>query len=302
MVTVIRKQIREQDVVGGNDKVMAFMPIPPGGRLNGISGEVSIQVGNIDSGYWNGSKQVYQAFMFPAAVYAVQVQETGDITGGIDDLWDKFIPKDVEMTETENTYWLDLDHDTSAVTRPREEPGEMSPNEIFGVNEPSRLLWQREEMITFAKNGRGYESPSADHNGPDYYQPTEYYRVNARSGISFPQGGFVAFGVSAPTWDNTTNAIGTGIADIQSLLQFQHMRLMLELAMPALLGLTETGATDPFGTVLTLIEDLAEPTITQTAATGANPTTFYPADAKITTNFRISVSVGDDQIPNTIGG
>lgn len=248
---IIRKLFSQIALVTGSDRVMALMPIPPGGIFHALRGEVHLIASDVNKA---------SAMMFPARVYAAQMTEIDDLIDGWDDLWDRYIPKDDDVSEVAATIGIDVGRDTED-TAPFEEPGEASPNELFGVREPTQVLWRRDRLISLANSGQGYEGASAD-----TFSATEVYGVNVRRRIGFPTGGFVAFGLANPTWDDVATGVPNAIANISDLLTYGNLPDFLHVARLALIGATETGAETPFVDVLSLIEELTEPTVFEQSA------------------------------------
>jgi len=175
--------------------------------------------------------------------------------------------------------------ETRPETRPFEEYGEPNINELFGITEPTTLLFRRDALITIASSPVGYEGAAVD-----TYVATERYSVNVRRDISFPNGGFVAMGVASPDFDDVTQSVPVGMAGATLTLMYQNLDDFLHVARLAMLGLTETGSETPFVNMLTLIEDLTEPTILEDAA-GA----FVNVGSRIFARFIFDVSTPTSQ-------
>lgn len=248
---VIRKMFSYRLVAPGSDQVVAFMPIAPRGSFHGMRGQVHVHVTDL-----NKQKVVF----FPARVYACQMTEIDDLVDSIDDLWDRYIPKDDDVSEVAATIGIDVARDTEDAGT-FDEPGESSPNELFGVKEPSTLLWRRDEFISLASSPVGFEGAAVD-----TYSAVERYSMNIRRRIDFPQGGFVALGIGSPGWDDVTTSIMNGMQNLSDLMTYANLPDFLHVARLALIGATEAGAETPFVDVLSLIEELTEPTVMEVTA------------------------------------
>jgi len=272
---VIRKVLTQIDLTSGTDRVIALMPIAPGGTFHRCTGEVHVILEDFSK---------IKAIIVPSRLYAVQMVEIDDLSSNWDTLWDRFIPKDDDVSEVAATFQVDLDRDTPE-TRPFEEYGEPNINELFGITEPTTLLFRRDALITIASSPVGYEGAAVD-----TYVATERYSVNVRRDISFPNGGFVAMGVASPDFDDVTQSVPVGMAGATLTLMYQNLDDFLHVARLAMLGLTETGSETPFVNMLTLIEDLTEPTILEDAA-GA----FVNVGSRIFARFIFDVSTPTSQ-------
>jgi hypothetical protein len=274
---VVRKQFTQILIAPGQDKVMALMPIPPGGAFLSVSGEVHTITNDVNKD---------SCLMLPSRVYACQMTEIDDLIDSWDDLWDRYVPKDEDTSESAATYTLDMSRD-SEDQAPFEEPGESSPNELFGVREPSEVLFKRDRLLSLANSPIGYEGASVD-----TFSATEVYGVNVRRRIAFPQGGFVAFGIASPSWDDVDNYSGNSpnaIASIQDLLMYGNLPDFLHVARLAIIGATEAGAETPFVDVLSLIEELTEPTVYE-----SNNDKFFAASSALYSRFIFSVDVPEN--------
>ncbi len=277
---IIRKQLTMRQIAVGVDEVAAFMPIAPGGTFHSLQGEVLLQASDVSKN---------SVGMYPAAVYAAQMVEIDDLVDTWDDLWDRYIPKDQDVSETAATYQLDAGRDTENQA-PFEEPGEPSPNALFDMTEPTQLLFKREQLTAIGKQPVGFEGAAVD-----TYHLTESYGVSIRQNIRFPNGGFVALGISNPNFDDVTPTPPQAMASIFDVLRYEHLEDFLHTAKLALLGATETGAETPFVDTLSLIEELTEPTVFEITAGR-----FLNVAIDVMFRGKFEVSVRDSKVPATL--
>jgi hypothetical protein len=244
MIRIQRKLFSQVGIASG-DKVTALMPIPPGGSFLGIRG--SMHVISVDVPHYH--------VIFPAArCYAVQTEADELANTDWDTLWDRFVPKDEDTTETAGDQQVDVDTSGSDA-RPFEEPGEANPNELFGMQEPAKLLWRRDDLVSVANSPSGYDASA------NTYVATAVHGIGVRRRIHFPRGGFVAIGYASPTWDDVSATTPKAIASVQDLLMYGNLPDFLHTARLALIGATESNSESPFVDVLSLIEELVEPTV-----------------------------------------
>jgi hypothetical protein len=247
-IRIIRKQFQHTELNIGADRVLGLMPIPPRGRFNSFRGEVHLLAHDVPKA---------SACFYPVRAYACQMVEIEDLVNSQDALWDRFVPKDSDTSEVAGTYQLDLSRD-SQDTAPFEEPGEASPNELFGVKEPSTLLYRRDTLSSMATSQAGYEGASAD-----TYSLVEHYFPSSKRSVYFPQGGFVAIGIGCPVFDDVQSANPNAMADVKDVLMYTNLPDFLHTARLALIGATESSAETPFVDVLSLIEELVEPSVVE---------------------------------------
>lgn len=289
MLIVYRKEFRHVSLAAGGDRVVGFMPIPPAGSLRNVWGQIHIIAGQVP---------VEEAMLLPVRGYVVDMIDLFELFELTQDqLWDAYIPKDVDISAIAGASDVDINTE-GTVSGPFEEPGETNPNALFGWDEPSKMIYNRERLLTFSNSPLGFESAT-----PDTYHPAENYsiRVGKRRGLPIfaNTGGFVAFAVGSPTWDDVTTTLPRGIgppgADAKQIMAYSHLPTMLELAKPDLLGLTETGAESPYSDIVLLIEDLTEPTVYEETAAR-----FHEATVDIFARFTFEISVPEEKGANVL--
>ncbi len=255
---VVRKLFSQIGLIVNTDRVIALMPIAAGGTFHSLRGSVLLQQHDVSKAFIS---------MYPARVYAAQMVEIDDLVADWDTLWDQYIPKDEDTSEVAATIGVDVSRDTTDVTV-FEEPGEASPNELFSMREPTQRLWKRDEFLSLVSSPHAYEGAAVD-----TFTMGERYSVDVNERIHFPTGGFVALGIASPNWDDVATPVPNAMANIGDVLIYENLPDFLHVARLALLGATEAGAETPFVDVLSLIEELTEPTVfEQTAGTFVNPT------------------------------
>jgi len=247
-IRIIRKQFQHTELNIGHDRVLGFMPIPPRGTFNAFRGEVHMMAHDVPK---------VSACFYPVRAYAVQMVEIDNLVDSQDDLWDRYIPKDQDTSEVANTYQLDMTRDAED-TDPFDEPGEASPNELFGVKEPTTLLYRRDVMSSMATSPAGYEGASVD-----TYSLLDRFTPSSNKSVNFPQGGFVAIGIGCPNFDDVQSANPNGMNTIGDILMYANLPDFLHTARLALIGAVESGAESPFVDVLSLIEELVEPSVVE---------------------------------------
>lgn len=270
----IQRKLFSQIGVNVGDRVSALMPIPPGGSLLGVRGSMHILCADVPH---------YNAIFPVARCYAVQTEADELADTSWDVLWDRFIPKDEDTTETAGDEQVDIDTSGSDA-RPFEEPGEANPNELFGMQEPAKLLWRRDNLVTLASSPVGYDAST------NTYFATALHSISVGRRIQFPTGGFVAIGYASPNWDDVGTAVPKAIVSDKDLLMYANLPDFLHTARLALIGATETSAESPFVDVLSLIEELVEPTVFEEAGG-----TFMDTEYRVFTRVVIDVGIPENR-------
>lgn len=284
MIVVKRKQRKKLLLSGGTDRVIAAMPVPPGGMLMGCTGVYHIVP--------TGSKALTKVYLVPVRGYAFDMLEFSDITDNNEDqIWDMLTPKDDDVDVSEGS--LDIDTSLDATeTAPFEEPGEPDANKLFGLRDPYTVFYDIEHTISFASSPHGYADLATDQ-----YYPTAIGQVTWKGGRWFPTGGIAMVGAALPAMDDVTTTVPDGISTIAKMLAYQHLDTAMEMAKPWLLGLSELGAETPWIEFAQLLEELTEPTVYEETAGEFNSDSL-----QITANFRWQVGVAESPKQKVLEG
>lgn len=234
-------------VNGGTDEVIAFMPIPQGGRLDNVSGEVHMIGANplrIDRvNYW------------ATRGYLLEVADLdlGAATA-VDVVWDNLVPKDADIAQAVGAEGLDLDRDT-ADAAPFTEPGKPNLNVIAQVKDNVTRIFNREKMVSFAKAPFGFIDTAND-----TFWPTDIFGLAIPSRYRIRRNTFAMFGVAVPAMSETVVTVtDPSVSGDEDWYMLTYLEEIMDLAWPQMLGLTEVGAESPFGDVSTFLESLVEP-------------------------------------------
>lgn len=175
-----------------NDQVIAFVPIPPGGRLNNVWLDVSVITDSAIS--------IMGAAMYGLSGFVVELEDP-DSSHSYDFIWDHMIQKD--MAEGYNI--LSLDTGTS-VNDPEFEVGQIDLFQVFGDNLQGNMqIYQRREFLTFPKRPVAYDT------GSDTFFGMDAFKVHVRNGPRARGASVAMFGFSAPAMDQTQVATVDGI-------------------------------------------------------------------------------------------
>jgi len=244
---LFRTQYKQRLISGGADEVVAVMPIPAGGVLANVWGEVHLVAGtNIDRDL--------------AMVYACSgelVPELDQVGGlSVDTLWDEAVPKDRPLAVTAGSGEIDRQPE-SADANVFEEPGEQDFNQIFNVVNVTQKIYAREKLMTVASQGLFEPVASSE---ADLWMPNDVFKVRIRRKYRVEKPTYCMFAIGIPSMDATTATNEATLTDQETNL-YQNMGVAMDLALPEVLGLTETGAETPFAEVATMIAKLVEPLV-----------------------------------------
>ena len=183
-----------------------------------------------------------------------------DVGLSVQTLWDQLVPKDVDLNTaaTED----DIDWDDGAVATPFEEPGHINWNDMVELGQRPIGLGEKEVFMCFGNGGMGF--PHVDTTDEAFFRGS--MRMGSNHKVRVRQASYWMAAVTAPNWDETTTAEPTTLADGEwSLLTYPDV--MFDMMLPDILGLTETGATEPFATAAQVAVDLVEPIISEDTTT-----------------------------------
>lgn len=239
---IISRQLVATTVAANNDQVMAFLPLPPGSRLNNVWLDVSVQA--------DASADIYSALLYGFSGFVVDMDDA-DTTHSYDYMWDSMITKDV--AEGFDTLAIDT---STAVNDPEFEPGKIDLFEIFGENMVGNMqIYKKREMLTFPKKPITYDPSN------DSYIATDAFKVHVTRGPKVSRPSVAMFGFSAPAVDQTqtftADAIGTTPSEKEWLLTM-YAEVFLYDMWKHLIGVTPASNTEPYDSVSAWFAKLME--------------------------------------------
>lgn len=281
MIVLYRKQLKHTLITIGTDRCVGFMPIAPGGVLRKVWMNVHL-VADV-------AMDVGLAQIIPMRGYCFDILEIDDLTGTEDQLWDQNVPKDDDIGTSAGNLELDVTRD-STETAVFEEPGEPDANKLFGLDDPYTKIFDQQPLVSFGSSPTGFESGT-----PDTYYPTVTVRDRWQGRRSFPTGGAVMYGIAVPAMDDVTTTPAPGITSQADYVSYSHLQMVLDLAKPWLLGLSEAGAETPGVDFAQLLEELTEPTVYEETASA-----WATGAMNVWSRFTFEVSVPDEAGRNVI--
>lgn len=252
---VIREQIISGLVSQNEDEVIAFAPIPPGGKVLSVTGELHMIAPE------NFPIRQFTGYGVSGYVEPV-VDPDGNIT--LDVLWDNMVTKPSAVTTTAGIQQVDWDFDTGD-TGPDVEVGQMDLNRAMGLASPGKVLMTPHlEMLSWAKSRQG--GWHAETGETDQFNISDYKTFRINQTIAAPESmpAYAMIGVSIPLFDieQVSHSIlgGSGAAKQWAILG--NLRNAMGDFWRMQTGLAEAGAESPYLDVSLAIEDLVAPPIT----------------------------------------
>ena len=262
-----RKTIVTKLVPIGSDHVVAWAPIPEGGTLLSVTGELHI-IGAEASDTDQLAGYGFSGELVPILDPDTQVD--------INVLWDQMVTKPIQPTTAAGTAGVDADWDSSD-TAPDTEPGEVDLNDLLGLMDPTKQIFSpRLEWLSFAKG-----APIATVAGtPDTYTPRDYKTFNSSRKLMAPGPSYAMLAVSSPSLDNeqVTENIEVGASPWGIM---ENIHLAMQQLLIQNIGLTEATAESPYDQISTLVAEWMAPDIINPSATLLDPqayTAFCIAD------------------------
>lgn len=232
------------DVTAGADKVVYATPLPPGTLLKGVNGTARMIA--------TAAVAVDLATFIGFHGYVVRVPDP-DTAISLNTLWDTFVKKDLAMSAGA------FDLDENLIDDPVDEPGHVQIEHLMGFNDEAHQVFERLEMLTFADSQGGFDKTAED------YRPVTKFRVKVNKPVRVTVPSYLLFGASVPAL-TATNA-GFQLIDTDSeWYQMAWMDNTLRNMAISLAGLVEAGAETPYVEGMTLVGELLERVIEETAA------------------------------------
>jgi len=245
-------------VAANSDQVVAFLPMPPGSKLNNVWLDVSVLT--------SASIAISESVMYGLSGFVVDMDDP-DTTHSYDYVWDTMIHKDV----AEGHDILSIDTATQN-TEPEFEVGQIDLFQIFGDNLQGNMqVYQRREYLTFAKRPVGYDPSNDTFHGMDAF------KVHVRGGPRVSRPSVAMFGFSSPAMDRTQSysggALGTTPTE-QEWIFTMYAEVFLYDMWKHLIGVTPSSSTDPYDDVSAWFAKLMEDKMYETAVGRIIPSSF----------------------------
>lgn len=244
---IISRQLIAAEVAADNDQVVAFLPMPPGSRLNNVWLDVSVLC--------NSSMDIYSAALYGLSGFVVDLDDP-DTTHRYDAVWDLMINKD----QSEGFDILSISTDT-ADDNPEFEPGRIDLFKVFGDNLVGNMqIYQKRELLTFAKKPITYDPSN------DTFIPSDAFKVHVSRGPRVTRPSVAMFGFSAPAADATqgftedaSDSSGLGPTPLEKEWLFtMYADVFLYDMWKHLIGVTPGSSTDPYDDVSAWFAKLME--------------------------------------------
>jgi len=252
---IVRKQITGAVVGADTDKVVAWAPVPEGGKVLSVQGALHIQGAE--------EKQVQQIYGYGFSGEVAPMVDP-DFAGTLDTLWDYEVtkPSDVQVVAGGSlTTGLEFDWDT-ALASPDVEPGQLDVNAMLNAFTPTKsLIEPRLEIVSYMKNNNGtyHEEESAD----DQWMPTDYKTFRSRRKVKAESGpAYAMLAFSSPTFDQEETAPDL-VNDLKEWTMLGNLDSILQDMWKIQAGAMEAGAIEPYASAAKLIEKLVAPPIVQ---------------------------------------
>lgn len=235
-----------------SDIVVASAPIPQGGSLVGVSGELHM------IGVEGASIQQISSYGFGGEVVPVVDPEA---TVNVEALWDTLVPKAIDPTIVAATTVIDVDWDDQDTT-PQIEQGEVEMNQLLGIAEVNKQIFTpRLEYMSWANSPQGGWVAGT----PDVWNPSDFKTFASSRKINADLPSYAMLAVTSPLTDDEETSEST-ISGAQEWAMLENLRSIMEDMWRINVGLVEAGAESPYAEVSALIEELVAPSIIQPAA------------------------------------
>lgn len=235
----------KRDVPTNTDEIVAWCPLPTGGKLLGAGVELSMMS--------NGDKDIDNSYQWSVSGKVVRVIDP-ETALSLDTLWDVRVSKAGAAGVSAGAVTLDYNEAAGAPDgSPQTNFTEPNWNEMFGMNLDKFEFLSHTGVVTFPKAlGSGFVSAS-----PNTYVPTDYYRKfsKAQKVVDYPSYALIA--VSSPDNADVTNDIPTSLGSVQDWMQLQYLEDTAVDAYKQLMGGSASGDYELYRDAVLLIQGLA---------------------------------------------
>lgn len=245
-----RESVMAGVVTGDADVVVGGVPIPTGGRVLSVEGELHM-IGAEGAAITKVSAYGFGGELVPV----LDVEDQVDLNV----LWDRMVPKAASVLI--GTPGVSMDHDwDDAVITPQIEPGEVNVNQMMGLAEPTKeIIKPRMSYTSWAKNQGGWVGGT-----PDVYNPSDYKTFRGSRSLKAQTNSYGLLAVSSPLFDREATTESTIVFSNFAVLG--NLRDMIKLALLAQIGVVEAANDLPFQLVSDVIGRTVSPNIIQPAA------------------------------------
>lgn len=282
---LVARTVGAQAVGTNVDRVLGAMPIPIGGSLLSVEGEIHMISANEDQPIVG-----FNAWGFAGELVPIVAADVADL---YNDIWNNVVVKAADLTTSAGTNRLDFDWDTSAGA-PTVEPGEIDIDDMLGMSQGQKTFIEpRIEWVSWAKNKQGGFVGGT----PDDYQPSDYKTFRSRKKLTADVPSAAMLTISNPLLDDVrADAAFLSPTGEGQWYMMQNMEDTMREVGKFQAGLSEVGAESPGADASALLQELVAPPmltdsglfldIAWTALVVATWVVDYPGDS----------------IPNTIDG
>lgn len=244
-IRLISRQIIQKAVAANTDRVVGFLPMPDGAKLNNAWIDMHV----VASAGWS------YKYVFHYGVQGMVIQVLNpDSTMTWEAVWDEQASKDSEYGHS--TAFDSADMDTELTPSEIEyEPGLVDVNEMIGVDQSQNVeLFKRRKTISFASSPIGWDPASGG-----TYVPVDHWQTRLKGGPTARGASVAIIGFTSPAMDvkNTVAATETMPSENEWLI-FQFIDVFLEDMFKYLIGSGPGSATDPYQDAQFAITNLLE--------------------------------------------
>jgi hypothetical protein len=247
-------------VAADTDQVTAFLPMPPGSKLNNVWLDVSVLS--------ESAVSIFSSLMYGLSGFVVDVDDP-DTTHSYDYVWDSMVQKDVP--EGHNILSIDT---ATQNTAPEFGQGELDLFQIFGDNLTGNMqLYQRREFLTFPKRPIAYDPSN------DTFFGMDAFKVHVRGGPTVTRPSVAMFGFSSPALDQTQSysggALGTTPTEREWIITMYAEVFLYDMWKHLIGVITTTSSAEPFDEVSAWFAKLMEDKMYETATSRIIPSGFH---------------------------
>ncbi len=184
-------------VGSGLDSVVFEVPLPDQTLMKEVRGKLSVKTA--------AHLDMDQMMYYSCNGYVIRITDA-DTVDTVNDIWDRFIPKDTAFAE--DSYNID---EAAAVTIAEEEFGDINLLELFGDSRGEKKIFERQAGIDIASMRA---QPILDTTFK--YLPTDHFDIDVQRNVGNADKCYCLFGVSNPDGANIVTEVNpTTLAEVE---------------------------------------------------------------------------------------
>lgn len=240
---------------------MAWAPIPMGGKLLSVHGELHIL------GTQDANTRKFSAYGFSGELVPII---DPDAALNINTVWDNMVTKPVVPTSLAATSTVDFDFDSTS-NGPDVEPGEVDVNDMTGLLDPNKSIM--DPHIEWLSAAKGTPAGHSQTQSDDTYTPRSYKTFRSQRAIKADLSSYALLAISSPALDRDAVTALTNENPLQWAI-LENLHNVMNDFWRINVGMIESSAESPYSEISEAIGDLVSPDMINPSSTMLEPMAY----------------------------